>query len=180
MYIAFTTFRRVLFVAGLSSFALLFGFTLYGQTEGPKPSVPDHAYQLADQKMEVSKLDWVLLTARVRMMEQILAHESSRPATAVGMSYDREEKRVVVKGFVDPDWIGNAKIDVIKKVLLEQSLNYCVSGLSMAEAEAGEMIAATNIKADCAVHFFTWTTDKAGRIASKDIAIFQGGQLLLK
>lgn len=96
------------------------------------------------------------------------------------MSYDRDEKRVVVKGFVDPDWVANAKVDEVKKVLLKHGTDYCVDGLMLAEAEAGEMLAGGNVKTDCSVHFFTWTTGKDGNLTAKDIAVAEGGQLILK
>jgi hypothetical protein len=154
--------------------------TLQGQTQSQKTAVPDHASQLAEEKIEVSKLDWILLKARVRLLEQMAAHDGSRPASAVGMAYDSQEKRVVVKGFVDPDWVAKAKLDEVKKVLLKQSADYCVDGLAMAEAEAGEILAGTNAKTDCSVDFFTWTTNKSGNLTVKDVATAQGGQLLLK
>ena len=96
------------------------------------------------------------------------------------MSYDRDEKRVVVRGFVDPDWIDKAKVDEVKKVLLKHGTDYCVDGLMLAEAEAGEMLAASNVKTDCSVHFFTWTTAKDGSLTTKDIAVAEGGQLIMK
>src|ERR1700683_1046740 len=97
--------NRVLLVPLLICGSFFVGFAFRGQAQAPKQGVPDRAYQLVGEKMEVSKLDWIMLTARVRVLENIFAHESSRPASAVGMSYDRDDKRVVVKGFVDPEWI---------------------------------------------------------------------------
>jgi len=87
---------------------------------------------------------------------------------------------VVVKGFVDPDWVANAKVDEVKKVLMKQGTDYCVNGLMLAEAEAGEVLASANVKSDCSVHFFTWVTGKDGTPTTKDIAVAEGGQLILK
>ena len=162
--------------------ALLWGIvtvrpTMRGQTQSQKAAVPDHASQLAEEKMEVSKLDWILLKARVRLIEQMAAHDGSHPVSAVGMEYESQGKRVVVKGFVDPDWIAKAKLDEVKRVLLKQSADYCVDGLAM--AEAGEILAGTNVKSDCSVDFFTWTPDKDGNLTVKNVATAQGGQLVL-
>src|SRR5438874_13246892 len=117
--------RRMGPIALLVCSSVLAGFS-QGQTQKGSAGVSEHAFQLADQKMEVSRLDWILLTARVRLMEQNIAHQSSRPASPVGMLYDRQKKRVVVNGFVDPDWIDRAKVDEVKKVLLQQSASYCM------------------------------------------------------
>jgi hypothetical protein len=159
---------------------LFIAAVLRAQKQDDRSGVSDRAYQLADEKMEVSKLDWIMLTARVRLLEQSLAHEGSHSSSAVGMSYDAQERRVVVQGFVDPDWFGRARLDEVKKVLLRQSTDYCVDGLAMAYGETGQMLAAANVKTDCSVHFFTWTRGKDGKLTRKDIAIGEGGQLVLK
>lgn len=171
---------RAVLISSLICGSFFIGFAIRGQAQAPNQGVPDRAYQLAGEKMEVSKLDWIMLTARVRLLETVFAHESGRPASAVGMSYDRDEKRVVVRGFVDSDWVANAKVDELKKVLLKQGTDYCVDGLMLAEAETGEILAGGNVKADCSVHFFTWTTGKDGTLTTKDIAVAEGGQLILK
>ena len=167
-------------VSAMVTCAILCGETAESQTQ-VSGHTADHVSQLADEKIEVSKLDWIMLTARVRMLEQIAAHESSRTVSSVGMRYDAEKKRVVVKGFVDPDWIENAKMDDAKKALLKAATSYCIDGLMLAEAEKGEIVAAasSNLKSDCAVHFFTWIT-KNGELTTKDIATFENGQLVLK
>jgi hypothetical protein len=152
--------------------------TCWGQIQRPTKLV-DHVSQLADEKIEVSKLDWIMLTARLRMLEQIFAHESSRTVSPVGMDYDAERKHVVIKGFVDSDWIAGAKMDEAKNTLLKEARSYCVDGLALAEGEGGELIASTNVKDDCSVHFFTWIA-KGGRMEPKDIALFENNELLLK
>lgn len=157
---------------------LLIGSRSHSQT--PNPGLPDRAFQLAEEKMQVSKLDWILLTARVRALEQIMAHENSRPASVVGMRYDRENKHVIVNAFVDPGWLGTAKLDTVKTLLVSQGVSYCVDGFGLAEAEAGEPLAAANAGRDCSVNFFTWTTNQAGNITRKDVATEDGGRLVLK
>ena len=98
--------------ASIAALACLFlcGVAVQCQTQAPSQAAY-HVSQLVNERIEVSKLDWIILTARVRMLEQIMAHESLRSVSSVGMAYDTEKKRVVVKGFVDPDWIANAKVD---------------------------------------------------------------------
>ncbi|HEY4052889.1 MAG TPA: hypothetical protein VGL74_04060 [Terriglobales bacterium] len=151
---------------------------ILGQTQ-QSPKVADHVSQLADEKIEISKLDWIMLTARIRMLEQTLAHESSRTVSSVGMAYDAEKKRVIVQGFVDPDWIANAKMDDAKGTLRKEATGYCVDGLALAEAEKGEIIAGSNMKTDCSVHFFTWVA-KNGTLETKDIATFENNEMILK
>jgi hypothetical protein len=164
---------------------LLIAFTCllpYGTAQSQSQAsghLADHVSQLADEKMEVSKLDWIMLTARVRMLEQIEAHEGSRQVSPIGVEYDREKKRVAVRGFVDPDWINRAKIADAQSTLLKQAGNYCVEGLMLAEAGAGELGAVSNIKVDCTIEFVTWIV-KNGELTVKDIATFENGQLVLK
>ncbi|HEY6348200.1 MAG TPA: hypothetical protein VI636_02200 [Candidatus Angelobacter sp.] len=175
-----TKAKRTMFVAVLGASLLMIRYAVRGQTQEQPPGVPDRAFQLAEKELRVSKLDWILLTARVRVMEQALAHESSRPATLVGFHYDADRKRAVAKGFLNPEWFSGAKIDQLKSTLQSQGLSYCVDGFGMAEAEAGETLASGNMGKDCSVDFFTWTTDKTGKIVSKDVATFESGQIILK
>jgi hypothetical protein len=152
--------------------------TFWGQTQKPT-KLAEHVSQLADEKIQVSKLDWIMLTARIRMLEHIFAHETSRTISPVGMDYDADKKRVVIKGFVDPDWIASAKMDDAKNALKKEATSYCVDGLALAEAASGEIIAGANTKDDCSVHFFTWVA-KGDKIEPKDIARFENNELLLK
>jgi hypothetical protein len=64
--------------------------------------------------------------------------------------------------------------------LTEQGANYCTDGLAMAEAEAAEIQAASDVGKDCSVDFFTWTLDRAGQITTKSVATMHGSQLILK
>jgi hypothetical protein len=160
---------------------------LFGQGTPQNATPAANLQQLADEKMQVSKLDWILLVARVRELEQVVAHESSRPVSLVGMKYDSDKKLVVASAFVDPSWIDSAKIEVVRKLLPEQAGNYCVMGFMLAYGDAGgaallaaAMAAPTGAPTDCSVRFFTWDLDKAGQITVKDVATFEGGRLILK
>ena len=185
--------RNVVVLLTLSvCFSVFVGLRLHRQNpvpnsgQGPpKAHAADHASQLAGEKMELSKLDWIMLTARVRLLEQIVAHVrveplASRRGSAVTMYYDRDRERVVVGGYVDPDWIRGAKTAQVKKVLLQQGASYCVDGLAMAEGEANEVLAAMNIGDDCSVEFFTVTVDKTGHLTKEDIATEEHGYVVIK
>jgi hypothetical protein len=165
----------VLPIAGMCLFV---GSRLHSQTASKE--VPDRVLQLTEEKMQVSKLEWIMLMARVRILEQANAHETSRPVSATGMRYDRETKTVIVSGFVDSKWLSAAKIDDVKTVLVSQGVSYCVNGLALAEAEAGEALAGVNAGKDCSVSFFTWTMDQAGNQKHKSVATEEGGRLTLK
>jgi hypothetical protein len=134
-------------VAVLASFLSTINAAGQAQRSG---RVADHVSQLADEKIEVSKLDWIMLMARVRILEE-MARENSRSVSSTGMHYDPETKRVVVRSFVDPDWIAEAKMDDAKKILVKRATSYCVDGLALAEGETGEILAGSNMKGDCAV-----------------------------
>ncbi len=64
---------RVVLISSLICGAFFVGFAIRGQAQAPTSGVPDRAYQLVSEKMEVSKLDWIMLTARVRLLETIFA-----------------------------------------------------------------------------------------------------------
>lgn len=160
--------------------ALSGGLKLHGQAQTPNAGLRERAFQLADEKMQVSKLDWILLTARVRALEQVTAHESARHTSMVGMRYDRESKSVIASAFVDPEWLAGAKMDAVKNTLLNQGTSYCVDGLALAESEAGDVLAAVNAGKDCSVHFFTWALGQSDKITTKDVATEEGGRLILK
>jgi hypothetical protein len=159
--------------------SVLVGLKIHAQAQTPKSDTPRRVSQLAEEKMEVSKLDWIMLNARVKIVEQIPVFGASHHTSALGMSYDRDKKQVSVRGFVDPDWIARVKIDEMKKALLSDAALYCVQGLGFAEADAGELSTSFNVNNDCRVDFFTWTKDGVGNLGTKDIATASGGQLVL-
>lgn len=61
--------NRVVLIPLLICGSFLVGFAFHGQAQAPNSGVPDRAYQLVGEKMEVSKLDWIMLTARVRLLK---------------------------------------------------------------------------------------------------------------
>jgi len=143
---------------------------------------PSGLNTLAAEKAEISKLDWILMVARVRSLEYKMAHNLSQPASEVGIRYDRQHGKVIVAGFVDLEWLDRAKLDDLKKRLTAEALEYCVDGLTMAAFDQGFLAgvrATESLKSDCVVQFFTWELGQRG-VERKDIAKYQNGQLILE
>ncbi len=143
--------------------------------------------KLAGEKAEVSKLDLVLLTARIRLLEQRMAHPEQLNESVVSMYYNKASQRVVVRSWVAPEWSAAASLETAKKELSKEATEYCVDGLLMAIAELpdGAMYVSmagpsTPPKSFCEVDFFTWEINKKGDLGTKDVATFEDGELRLK
>ena len=95
------------------------------------------------------------------------------------MHYDPESRKVIVSAYVDPKWLNSAKLDDLRTHLVYQGINHFVQGLGLAEAEAGEVLAAANAGKDCSVNFFTLTI-QADNLTRKEVATEEGGKLILK
>ena len=147
-----------------------------------KPSAQSGISKLATEKIDVTRLDLVLLTARIRLLEQALAHPQARNESVVAMWYDKTSGRVIIRSWVQPSWSGSANLQTAKNELTEQATSYCVDGVLMAIADQGALYLATvgPAKSFCEVDFFTWGNDAKGQIEARDIAVFEDGQIRLK
>src|SRR6266567_2399895 len=111
---------------------LLVGLALlpcWGQNPNPSPtnrSSQSGISKLAAEKAEINSFDLVLLTARIRLLEQALAHPQHRNEAVVGMAYDKSSGRGIIKSWVDPTWTAAANLETAKKELTEQATSYCV------------------------------------------------------
>jgi hypothetical protein len=157
----------------------------WGQNPSPNANLTKPSSglsKLATEKIDITRLDLVLLTARIRLLEQALAHPQARNESVVGMEYDKTSGRVIIKSWVEPSWSASANLQSARKELTEQAASYCADGLLMAIAEQGVLYVATVGPANsfCEVDFFTWGNDAKGQIEARDIAVFEDGQIRLK
>jgi len=133
---------------------------------------------LALQRREVSKMDWVLLDARVTALESTQIPEASHFVTPLDFAYDQTSKKIVARGFVPPDWLSKANAQQIKKVLTMRAVDFCGVAVASALMKAGS---ATGLawQKSCSVRFVTWDVDNSNGLSSKDVAFYDNGQLTL-
>jgi hypothetical protein len=134
---------------------------------------------LALQKRDVSKMDWVLLDARVTALESTQIPEASQFVTPLDFAYDQTSKKIVARGFVRPEWLSKANAQQIRKVFIMRAIDFCgvaVAGALMKDGAAAGFAWQKN----CSVRFVSWDVDSSNGLSSKDVAFFDNGQLTLE
>jgi hypothetical protein len=162
----------IIFVAGLFV-GLLVAIGTWSQANGPSLG------NLSVQKHEVSKLDWVLLDARVTALESTPLNDFSRWITPLDFAYDEQRKKIVARGFVSPDWFSQTDLQGVKAALTKRAVDFCGVAVASALMKEGSSLGLA-WQNNCYVRFVTWWPDKTNSVASKDVALFENGQLFVK
>ncbi len=134
---------------------------------------------LAEEKKDITKMEWVLMNARVQALEWSLIQDFVRPVSPAGYEYDATKNRIVAAAFVNPTWLAKIDIEKTKQVLLGRGVDLCGLGAGGALMKQGSPFG-LDWKSSCSVRFFTWTSGKAESISVKDVASFENGQLVLE
>ena len=134
---------------------------------------------LAEEKKDITRMEWVLMNARVQALEWSLIQDFSRPVSPAGYEYDAVKNRIVAAAFVDPTWLAKTDIEKAKQILLGRGADLCGLGAGGALMKQGSPLG-LDWKSSCSVRFFTWTSGKAASISVKDVASLENGQLVLK
>ncbi len=167
--------KRTLLVAvlGVITGAML-GTTATVYSQSRASSLAD----FAQQKQDVSKMQWALLNARVQALEWTLIQDLSRPVSPANFTYDEKSKRIIAAAFVNPTWLAQTNLEKVRQVFSARAVDLCALGAGGALMQAGSP-AGLNWKDNCSVRFYTWATDKANDSSAKDVALFEDGQLVL-
>jgi hypothetical protein len=104
---------------------LLLGFTLSAHPQSNRTSLNG----LSQETKVVSRLDWVLLNARVQALEWSSIQDFSRPVSPAGFEFDGQTGKVISKAFVDPSWLAKNNMDEVNKVFTARAADLCAVGV---------------------------------------------------
>ncbi len=105
--------------------------TVYSQTRTTSLA------SLAEEKKDITKMEWVLMNARVQALEWSLIQDFARPVSPAGYAYDATKNRIVAAAFVDPTWLAKTDLEKAKQVLLGRGVELCGLGAGGALMKQG-------------------------------------------
>jgi hypothetical protein len=157
------------------AFGTLFGWQLaiYSQTNA------DSLRKLAEERKDLTKMEWVLVNARLNALESPVIRYSSSPIMSAGYEFDSSKGRIVASAFVPPEWFAKTNLEKAKESLTSSAVDLCGTSAGIALIKQSSP-AAMDWRNACSVRFFTWTLGKPEGISAKDIALFEEGRLVLK
>jgi hypothetical protein len=88
--------RKLLIVILTFALGALFGWQLaiYSQTSG------DSLRKLAEERKDLTKMEWVLVNARLNALESPVSRYSGSPITSAGFEFDSVKGRIVASAFI--------------------------------------------------------------------------------
>lgn len=140
----------------------------------------------AEEKIQVSKMDWVLLNARINTLAWTLFRNFKIPAIPMNFRYEPKTNRIISNSLVNPDWLANANLDEAKKTLSSNAVSFCAEGpmISMTSLPDQEglqfLVFGEEFRSVCTVEFYTFGIDKSGKLERKEVATYEKDQLILK
>jgi hypothetical protein len=167
--------RKLFLVFLVFALGALFGwqFAIYSQTSS------ESLRRLAEEKRDLTKMDWVLVNARLNALESPIARYSASPVTSAGFEFDSTKGRIVASAFVPREWFAKANLEKAKEAFSSSATDLCSASAGAALIKQGSP-AAMDLKSACSVRFFTWTVGKSEGISTRDVALFEEGRLVLK
>lgn len=132
--------------------------------------------RLADERAEISKMDWLLMNAQISTFEWMFFRDLTNPVIPMGYRYEAENNRIVSSHLVRPEWYFQTNLEEAKQVLTSRASSYCVQGVMVNLPVQDLLQIQPEIKGACRVDFYTL----AGEAGRKDVATYENGQLILK
>lgn len=136
--------------------------------------------KLAEEKADISKMDWLLLNTRAQVLEESLKDDFSLPLNPTSFSYDSERQLVRISVFVSPTWMAKTSAEQTK-ILSKRATSLFMSPFLAGAGESSYIyMFARAPKEHCSIRFSTPALDTAGNSILKDVAIFESGNLQMK
>ena|SRR6266576_3624753 len=163
----------VIGIALLVAASLGFGFGVLAQSSSLQ--------RLADERVNISRMDWVLLNTRVFVLEQTLKDDLSLPINATDFSYDSENQKIRIAVSIDAVWLASKNGGQVTKDLETRSTSLCIAP-TLADKSLTMMGLGARIppKQYCSIRFFTLGLGKDGKVEPRDVALFEDGKIILK
>ena len=157
------------------SIGMLLGLVvgLYAQTNSTAGLV-----KLSEDKVEMSKMDLVLLNTRVSVLQQMLKDDLSLPFAPTSFSYDAD-KKIHISVYVDPSVLAKASGGQLTKTFETRTTGLCIAP-ALADGNFPYMLSLQPPKEYCSIRFFTLALDSLGHVQPKDVALFEDGKLSRK
>ncbi len=168
--------KRPIASIALVSCCLVVGFLVgaYSQTES------NPFEKLAAERANISKVDWILLNTRIRVLEETHRWELPLSFTPTSYSYDLQKQRIRVAIFVDPTWFSKHNVSQASEEFSKRADRIRAAVLT---AEHGQLysLLGKDLTKYYSIIFFTGVLDESGKSASpKDLAIYEDGKLTLR
>jgi hypothetical protein len=159
---------KLLIVILTFAFGALFGWQLaiYSQTSA------DSLRKLAEERKDLTKMEWVLVNARLNALESPVSRYSASPITSAGFEFDSVKGRIIASAFVPPEWFAKTNLEKAKESLSSSAADLCGTSAWVALLKQGSPVA-MDLRNSCSVRFFTWTAGKPEGVSAKDIALFE-------
>src|SRR5437879_5555188 len=101
----------------------LFGwqFAIYSQSNA------DSLRRLAEEKKDLTKMEWVLVNARLNALESPIARYSGSPIMSTGFEFDAAKGRIVASAFVPPEWFAKTNLEKAKESFSLSAADLCAT-----------------------------------------------------
>ena len=137
--------------------------------------------RFAQETATVSKMDWILLNSRVRVLEELVRDDLSVPLVPTSYSFDKDDERIRIAVKVDPTWLGRSNLSEAKSKLTSRAQHLCLAPWLSEHGQFGMLFLEKAPVKLCRVIFFTPQIDKSGKsVVPKDVAVYENGELVLK
>jgi hypothetical protein len=136
--------------------------------------------KLVFEKADISKMDWILLNAKLDALRDVFKDDLAQPMTLTGFGFDRG--RTVIKVYVNPDWLARNSITEVGNAFKSRAPKVMFSVFDNLWPEAVKAGVPVNQFADfCSVEFLTFHSDKeTSKIIPETVAVYEEGKLELK
>lgn len=136
--------------------------------------------RLADERVNISRMDWVLLNTRVFVLEQTLKNDLSLPINPTDFSYDSEKQKIRIAVSIDPVWLASKSSGQVTRDLETRATSLCVAPALADKSLTMAIGAGIAPKQYCSIRFFTLGLGKDGKVEPRDVALFEDGKIILK
>ena len=161
-------------------FGAFLGWSLGATLTASSQSGSDSLSALAQEKAEISKMDWLILNAHIRALAETLRENTHVSVFPLNYAYDPGADTIKVNALVDSSWVSKANVTSVKDMFEKRSTQFCFSVMEtmITSGAAAPLFHEGHVK--CKVLLFEWTIGQSGEIVRNEIAIYEDGEVILK
>src|SRR5260221_619017 len=86
--------------------------------------------QMASEKANLSKMDVLLMNARIDALQSILLGDLSVPLVPQTYRYDDKQHKIEIRVFVNPSWLSKKNVETLKSDLNDEVASACNSTMT--------------------------------------------------
>jgi hypothetical protein len=129
------------------------------------------------EKAEVSKIEWILLESRIRILEDVLRDDLRIPLTLLNQYYDSKKKKVISVVRVDTTWLNTKSVTEVKNQLDAWAARVCLAPMLTNYGAKNLIFLSARAPKDYSYVEFNCLEQN---LHVKQIAIYENGELTLK